>query len=99
MTRLSSWYDCIFAYYTAYLGHDLRGGGAQQICDELQLVHHVPPREQGLAKQNLSKDAAYAPDVNGWRVLGKERATQLRRSVPPGCYIVCPEDSGWHVIE
>ena len=82
MTRLSSWYDCMFACYTAYLGHDLRGGGAQQICDKLQLVHHIPPGEQGLAKQNLSKDAAYAPDVS--LKAPTQAKDDFRRPVVPG---------------
>lgn len=83
----------------SYLGNNLRRGGPEQVCDKLQLVHDIPTREQRLAQEDLSKDAAYAPDINGWRVLSKEGPTQLRCSVPPRCYIVCPKDGGWHVIE
>ena len=83
----------------AYLSHNLWGRGAEQVCDQLQLMHHIPAREQRLSQQDFSKDAANAPDVNCRRVLGKEGSTQLRCSVPSGRYIVCPEDGGWHVIE
>lgn len=62
-------------------------------------MDHIPAREQGLAQQDLGKDAAYAPDVNGWRVLGKEGPTQLRGPVPPCRDVVRPEDGGWHVVE
>ena len=72
---------------------------AKEVSDELQLIDNIPAREQGLAKQDLCKDAANAPDIDGWGVLGEERATQLRCSIPPRGHIVCPEDGGWHVIE
>ena len=83
----------------SHLGNNLRRGCAQEVCDELQLVDHIPAGKQGLAQQDLSKDAAYAPDVDGWRVLGKEGSAQLGSSVPAGCHIVRPEDGGWHVVE
>lgn len=62
-------------------------------------MYHIPAWEQGLAQQDLCKDAANAPDVNGWRVLCEEGTTQLWCPVPPCCYVVCPEDCGWHVVE
>ena len=62
-------------------------------------MHHIPARKQGLAQQNSGKDAAYAPDVNGGRVLGEEGSTQLRGPVPPRRNVVRPEDGGWHVVE
>ena len=81
------------------LGYDLRRGCAKQVCDQLQLVHHIPAWEQRLPQQDLSKDAAYAPDVNGRAVLGKEGAAQLGGAIPARGHIVCPEDGGRHVIE
>jgi hypothetical protein len=65
-----------------HLIDDLQGGRAQQVGDELQLVHHIATREQRLAQQHLRKDAANRPDVDCWAVLCKERAAQLRRTVP-----------------
>ena len=87
------------SHQVPHLSHYLGRWSAQQVCDELQLVNHIPAWEERLAKQDLSKDAAYAPNVNGWRVLCKEGTTQLWRSVPPSGHIVCPEDGGRHVIE
>lgn len=51
-----------------HLGDDLGGGRAQQVGDELQLVHHVAAGEQRLAQQDLREDAADGPDVNRWAV-------------------------------
>ena len=62
-------------------------------------MHHISARKQRLPKQDLSKDASYAPDVNGRGVFGKEGATKLGGTVPPRGHIVCPEDGGWHVVE
>ena len=53
-----------------HLADHLLAWRAQQVRDELQLVHHVTAREQRLAQQHLRKDAADAPDVNG-RAAGK----------------------------
>ena len=62
-------------------------------------MHHIPARKQGLAKQDLCKDAPDAPDVDGWGVLGEEGTTELGGSIPARRHIVCPEDCSWHVIE
>ncbi len=70
---------CYSVWQAAYLGNDLRWRRAQNVCDQLQLVHYIAAREKRLAQQHLCKDAAHAPRVNGWAVLGKEAATQLGR--------------------
>eukprot|EP00955_Chlamydomonas_euryale_P068891 360262-Chlamydomonas_euryale.AAC.9 len=64
---------------------------AQQVGDELQLVHDVLAREERLAEQHLGKDTPDAPDVDRRGVLGVERPAQLWRPVPPRRNVVCPE--------
>ena len=45
-------------------------------------MHHIPAWEERLAEQDLGKDAANGPDVNGRRVLCKEGPTELWSPVP-----------------
>lgn len=82
-----------------HLHDDFCRGCAQEICNELQLVHHIPAWKQWLAQQHLRKDAANAPHVDSRRVLCKERATELRGAVPACSHIVCPEHSCGHIVE
>mmetsp|Transcript_711 Transcript_711/g.1480 ORF Transcript_711/g.1480 Transcript_711/m.1480 type:complete len:210 (+) Transcript_711:810-1439(+) len=56
----------------SHLGELLRSGRAQHVGDQLQLVHHVAPGEQRLARNDLGEDAAEAPDVHARGVLGEE---------------------------
>jgi len=67
---------------TACLGDDLRGGRAEQVGDELQLVHHVAAGEQGLAQQDLGEDAADGPDVDR-RTATTATGTDVRPLPPP----------------
>jgi hypothetical protein len=69
-------------------------GLPHEIGDELELAHSLASREQGLASQGLSKDAAYAPNVDGVAVAAIEAAAELRRTVPPRCYVVGPVGGG-----
>ena len=66
----------------AYLGDRFGARGAKQVCDELQLMHHVAPRKERLPKQDLREDAADGPDVDGGSILGKEGAAELGSTVP-----------------
>ena len=67
---------------------------AEQVGDELQLVHHVLTREKRPAIEDLGEDASDTPDVNGGGVLGEERAAQLRSAVPACSDVVGPENGG-----
>ena len=69
---------------SSHLGHHLGRRRPQQVGDQLQLVHYVPAREQRPPQQDLRKDAANAPDVDGRAVLCEEASAQLWRPVPAG---------------
>lgn len=43
-----------------HLGELLRSGRAQHVGDQLQLVHHVAPGEQRLARNDLHQPTASA---------------------------------------
>mmetsp|Transcript_2163 Transcript_2163/g.3518 ORF Transcript_2163/g.3518 Transcript_2163/m.3518 type:complete len:303 (-) Transcript_2163:724-1632(-) len=72
-------------------------GCPQQVCHELELANRIAPREQRLAQQHLTKDAANAPDINSLAVPAIEATTQLGGTVPAGGHIISPVDRG-HVV-
>ena len=78
------------AFSLRTLAVDLGGGRAQQVGDQLQLVHDVAPGEQGLALEHLGEDAADRPDVDRGRVAREERAAELGGAVPARGDVVGP---------
>lgn len=56
--------------------------------DKVQLVDVGPAWPQWLTGEEFGVDAANGPRVDGWPIL-RVADEQLRRAVPPGCYIVC----------
>lgn len=59
----------------------LLGGHAAELKDLSQLFHFVVTLEQGLPVDELAKDAAHAPHVDGG-VVGRGPEDELRRAVP-----------------
>ena len=45
-------------------------------------MDNIAPGEERLPLEDLCKDAADAPDIDGRRVLCEKGATQLRRPIP-----------------
>ena len=63
-------------------------GAAHDSLDLLQLIHLILAREDGLAHQQLSKDAAYTPHVNLCVVLFSSQKQLWRPALQPQQLIV-----------
>lgn len=58
----------------------------------IELVYVVSSLEDGLASEELGKDTAHGPDIDGRRVV-LETQHNLRRSIPPRSNVLCHEAS------